>query len=132
MSDFAIEPIGGGDWDLVLDAEGDFVLLGETEDTRLQEVAQRVVYALGTWLGESSFDRSVGFPWLEGVFDRAPLDGISALVYERILEVDGVDGLIDQPVLLLDTAERVLTISAKVKVGAFEVPISTTIQGPTT
>lgn len=135
MADFQIEPIGGGDWDLSLatraDGSADFVMIGNDDDTWVAEVTQRIVYAVGMWLGESAWDRDAGFPWIEGVFGRQPIDGIAALLYERIVEVEGCDGLAEQPVLILDTTTRRLSISVLAQIGAREVPISVTIQGPT-
>lgn len=127
MSDFQIETIGNGDHDLVI-TDNDFVLVGETEDTWQTEVVQRVRFALGTWYAESAFDRSVGFPYLEGVFGRQPLEGIQAIVTQEILDVDGVDGIEDGPTLDLDRTARVLTISVTIKGTGFVVPVVTTLE----
>lgn len=129
MSDFKIVSIGGGEYDLDL-SNNDLVIVGATEDTWPEEVAQRLVYRLGAWLGECSFDRSVGFPWLDGVFGRAPLDGIAALVHETIVNTPGVEGLDDEPILLLDTVARKLSISVKVRGAGFVVPIELEVKGP--
>lgn len=126
MTDFAIEPLGNGDHDLVITAN-DFVIVGRTSDTWIDELQQRIYYALGTWHGESAWDRSKGFPWVEGVFGRQPIDGIAALIYQKILEVDGVDGIQGQPTIELDTVARQLSISCQVISGEFVVPIEAQI-----
>jgi hypothetical protein len=129
MTDFAIESIGDGQYDLVL-TSNDFVIVGATEDTWQDELSQRIAFAVGTWLGESAFDRSVGFPWLQGVFGKQPIDGIAALVYETISGVDGVEGIVGQPIITLDTATRVLSIAVDVRSRSFVVPVTFTTQGP--
>lgn len=126
MTDFLIESLGNGDHDLTI-TDNDFVIVGNSEDTWAAALRQRILYAVGTWFAESAFDRSVGFPWLEGVFGRQPVDGISALVYQHITRVPGVVGIIESPTLTLDTASRRLTISCRVQGDRFEVPINATI-----
>ena len=74
MSDLQIDATTGV-WDLTLD-DGDAVLVHEI--SRAAEVAQRVVYALMTWRGESVYDRGVGLPYLDGIFGFEPLPGISS------------------------------------------------------
>ena len=128
MSDFKIEPLGDGTWDLVME-DGDFVMVGETAATWQDEVKQRVAYAVGTWYQESAFDRDQGFPWLEGVFGKQPLEGIAALVYDHIIAVEGVEGIDDAPVLSLDTETRILTITVDVRGEGFVVPVTVEIPG---
>lgn len=128
MTDFQIAPVGNGDHDLVV-TDSDFVIVGRTEDTWATELQQRIYYALGTWHSESAWDRSAGFPWLEGVFGNQPIDGISALIYQRIVEIDGVEGIEGQPVITLDTTTRSLSITCSVVGKGFIVPISAQISG---
>lgn len=127
MTDFLIEPIGNGDNDLVM-TNNDFVMVGNTEETHAQAVAQRVRYEVGTWFGESAFDRSKGFPWREAVFGTEPVDGIGALVHDRLVKVKGVDGIEQAPELTLDTEIGRLSIAVVVQAAGFEVPVSTEVQ----
>lgn len=130
MTDFRIQSIGDGKYDLVI-TDNDFTVVGGDANTWPQEVAQRIVYEVCTWYGESAFDRDAGFPWAQGVFGKAPLEGIASLAYEKILGVDGVQGFNEQPQLTLDTVSRRLFITADVLGDGFTVPIETTIVGPT-
>ena len=132
MTDFLIEHVGSGAFDLVIRDTGqgdvDFVLIGGDADTWPLEVAQRITYALGMWLNESPFAPGQGFPWVEGVMGRQPIDGIGALIYQRIVEVDGVELIIGQPVILFDSSTRVLTISAEAQPVGYAPPIPVSFQ----
>lgn len=125
--DAQIEPIGGGDYDLVI-TDGDLVLVGHTAATWQQSVKQDLEYTLGTWLGESAFDRSAGFPWRQAVFGTNPIEGIGALVYDYIVSVDGIDGLVQAPVLELDSATGRLSITAEAEGEDFAVPIPVSLE----
>lgn len=127
--DLQIEEIGGGDNDLAI-VGGDLVRVGGDASTWGVAVAQRVRYELGTWLGESAFDRGKGFPWADGVFGRQPIDGIASLFYDAIASVEGIDGIVGQPDLRLDTVTRRLTGSIVADVGGFEVPITLAVKAP--
>lgn len=120
MIDWQIEPVGDGGHDLVIGADGDFVLIGETPETHQASVLQDLIYELGTWLGESALDRAAGFPWRESVFGIQPLEGIAALVYERIVGVDNIEDMSEGPILDFDLSAQRLSISGKVKGVAFE------------
>lgn len=98
MSDLQIDATTGI-WDLALD-DGDAVLVHEV--SRAAEVAQRVVYALMTWRGESRYDRGVGLPYLDGIFGFEPLPGIAGLLSQTILDVEGVTEIVGQPDYILD------------------------------
>lgn len=98
MSDLQIDATTGV-WDLALD-DGDAVLVHEV--SRAAEVAQRVVYALMTWRGESRYDRGVGLPYLDGIFGFEPLPGIAGLLSQTILDVEGVTEIIGNPDYILD------------------------------
>lgn len=115
MTDFKIAN-GADGWDLVLDG-GDLVLtesLGEMEVVR-----QRVVYALSTWLGESVYETTAGLPYEQGIFGFEPVPGVVGLIVSRVLQVDGVDGLVGAPSFTL-TEARVLTLSMTILVGDTE------------
>ncbi len=129
MSDFKIEAIGDGYYDLVL-TDDDFVVVGETAETWPDELQQRVTYEFGTWLGESFWDTSKGFPWLESVFGKQPIDGIAALVYEHAVAVEGVEGMNETPELSLDNETRKLTIKGTVKGEDFVVPVIVEVKAP--
>ena len=98
MSDLQIDATTGV-WDLALD-DGDAVLVDDV--SRAAEVAQRVVYALMTWRGESVYDRGVGLPYLDGIFGFEPLPGIAGLLSQTILDVEGVTEIVGQPDYILD------------------------------
>lgn len=111
--DFQIEPVGAGAYDLVLSEteQGlDVVLVGDDAATHPAATLQRITYAVLVWLGECRFDRSVGFPWEQAVFGRAPIEGIPVLLQEQIQQVEGVEGIANIPDLLYDAAERRLVI----------------------
>jgi hypothetical protein len=114
MSDLLIRLNGTGglatDWGLV-EVDGDLVLTS----SHLEEVAQRVVYRLMTWLRESPYDRSAGVPYLDGVFGFEPIEGVAGLLAQEILDVEGVDGFLEGPVFALDG--RTLTVTATLQVG---------------
>lgn len=123
MSDLKIVPIGDGQYDLAFEND-DLVVIGETATTWPQSVAQDVTYTLSTWFGESAFDRSVGFPWQEGVFGENPIDGVGSLVYDFIVGVDGVEGMDEAPILDFDAANSRLTINATATGREFTVPVT--------
>jgi hypothetical protein len=130
--DLQIEPVGAGAYDAVLTetAHGlDFVLVGDTAATHPAATLQRLTYAIGVWLGELVFDRSKGFPWVQAVFG-GPIDGVSALLQERISRVEGVEGVPVAPDILYDAAARRIVIPpVKVTGEAFEVDFEQELQG---
>ncbi len=115
--DFAIYNPGTG-WDLQL-VDGDLVMLAEDSAS---DVAQRVIYRLSTWRGESPFDALAGVPYLDGVFGYEPVAGVVALLRNVIETTEGVDEVIGDPDFVLDET-RTLEISCKIRVGTAEVPI---------
>jgi hypothetical protein len=110
VSDLQIDATTGV-WDLTLE-DGDAVLVHEV--SRAAEVAQRVVYALMTWRGESRYDRGVGLPYLDGIFGFEPLPGIAGLLNQTILDVEGVTEIIGPPDYILDGG--VLSYSVVIRV----------------
>jgi hypothetical protein len=131
-ADLQIEPYGGGAWDLVLSETEhglDAVLVGDTAATHQAAVLQRLTYALLVWLGESIFDRSVGFPWEQGVFGRAPIEGIPAYLQEHAEAVDGVEGLIDAPSMFYDADARRLRIELEVQGQGFTINFEQELTG---
>ena len=119
MSDYQIQKTADG-WDIVID-DGDLVWISDV--SRVAEVAQRVVYRLQTWLGESPFDRLVGVPYETAIFGFEPIPGAVALLTQEIVETEGVDGLVLQPTFVL-SSDRTLTVSAVIRVGDEEAAIS--------
>ena len=88
MPDFQIANPTGSQYGLVL-TDGDLVLLDE--DTQLAEVvAQRVVYELMTWQGESVYDQTAGVPHLDILGAYAGAEGVAGIYALAIQEVDGV------------------------------------------
>lgn len=88
MPDFAIANPSGLQYGLVL-TDGDLVLLDE-DDGLAEVVAQRVVYELMTWFGESVYDQSAGVPHLDVLGAFAGAEGIAGIYALAIQEVDGV------------------------------------------
>jgi hypothetical protein len=113
VSDLQIDATTGP-WDLTL-VDGDVVLVHEV--SRAAEVAQRVVYALMTWRGESVYDRGVGLPYLDGIFGFEPLPGIAALLSQTILDVEGVTEIIGQPDYILDNGTLSYSVVIRVDDG---------------
>jgi len=123
VSDFKVESIGGGDYDLVL-ADGDFVIIGNTDATWLESVGQDLLYTYGVWYGESVFDRARGFPWRETVFGTHPIEGIAALVAEYAYDRPDVESLDQPPVIEYDSASQRLTLSLAATVNEFTIPVT--------
>ncbi|MCO0638357.1 hypothetical protein M8745_20695, partial [Lutimaribacter sp. EGI FJ00014] len=123
---------GNGQYDLVLTTAQarDFVLIGTTEATHPAQVQQRLIYTFGTWLGESRFDRTAGFPWEQAVFGKQPIENISALIYDRAINTEGVEAFISGPTLELDNETRQLTVAAEVQGQDFVAQVQQIIQGP--
>lgn len=115
--DFAIHNPGTG-WDLQI-TNGDLVMLAEDSAA---DVAQRVVYRLSTWRGESPFDATTGIPYLDGVFGFEPVAGVVALLRNVIETTEGVDEVIGDPDFELSD-QRELSISCRIRVGKTEIPI---------
>lgn len=116
--DLAISNDGTG-WDLKL-TDGDLVM--HVEDSA-EDVAQRVVYRLSTWRGESPFDALAGVPYLDGVFGYEPVAGVVALLRNVIETTEGVAEVLGDPDFVLDQTTRTLAISCVIRVGTAEVPI---------
>lgn len=109
MTDIRITNDGGG-WDLAL-VDGDLELVPETATDDGEAVAQRLVFAWSTWLGESVYDRGAGVPYLDTVFGVAPMPGIAALLLQIGLDVEGVADIDGEPAFDLDSG-RTLAIRA--------------------
>ena len=117
----------GDEWDLVLD-DGDVVLVHElAENADAVEVAQRVVYRVMTWQGESPYDTAAGLPYLDGIFGFEPVPGVAALISQTILETDGVTEIDGTPSYLLDSTTRELSMAVAIKHGAVAVPLALTV-----
>ncbi len=112
MSDFKIVPTSDGRYDLAIENH-DFVIIGDTEATWQEYVAQNITFIVNTHFGESSFDTSAGFPWLEAVFGVQPIEGVVTLLHDALLEAEGVSGLNEAPVIEFDPATQRLTITVQ-------------------
>lgn len=123
MSDLYIAH-NGDEWDLVLD-DGDVVLVHELETAPIPaEVAQRVVYRVMTWLGESPYDTGAGLPYLDGIFGFEPVPGIAALISQTVLDTEGVLEIDGNPSYLLEPSTRELAMSIAIRVGDVVVPLA--------
>ena len=128
MSDLKIADSGDG-FDLVLE-DGDVVLFGADELTA--EVAQRVVYTVMTWQGESPYDLAAGLPYLDGIFGFEPVPGVAGLITQAIADTDGVAELDENPAYELETTTRELSINVRIRVtGDSEfLPLSLEVASP--
>jgi hypothetical protein len=93
MSDFKIAS-DGTQWDLVLD-DGDLVLLDDLDaDDYPTTVAQRIVYRVMTWSGESPYDRSAGLPHDQILGSLEPVEGVAGIYALEIQETEGVEDVV--------------------------------------
>lgn len=133
MSDLRIVPVGGGSHDLELvttDGVDDFVLVGDDEATHPDAVAQEITYIVGMWLGESAFDRALGFPWEQAVFGKQPAEAIVVFLYDQIIAAEGVSAFVEPPVIEIDNAARRAIITAKVQGVDFVIDLQQIVQEP--
>ncbi len=122
MSDLQIDATTGV-WDLTL-VDGDAVLVSDV--SLAAEVAQRVVYRLMTWRGESRYDRGAGLPYLDGIFGFEPLPGIAGLLSQTILSVEGVVEIVGAPAYILDDGTLSYSVVIRVSDGT-ETTIESTV-----
>jgi hypothetical protein len=113
VSDLKIADTAGQGWDLVLE-DGDVVLFGPDDTTA--EVAQRVVYTVMTWQGESPYDLAAGLPYLDGIFGFEPVPGVAGLITQAIQDTEGVAEVDENPSYLLETTTRELSMSVRIRV----------------
>lgn len=114
--DLAIEDTGGGVWDLVLDeTTGDAVA---HEEGSLADVAQRCVYGLMGWLGESPYQTDYGQPHQQILGSTQPIEGVAGLYALEVQDTPGVDELesfsFSAPT---ETNGNVLGITFRIRVG---------------
>ncbi len=122
MSDLQIDATTGV-WDLTL-VDGDAVLVSDV--SLAAEVAQRVVYRLMTWRGESRYDRGAGLPYLDGIFGFEPLPGIAGLLSQTILSVEGVVEIVGAPQYILDNGTLSYSVVIRVSDGT-ETTVESTV-----
>ncbi len=128
MPDFKIANPTGSQFGLVLE-DGDLVLMDEDEDLA-EVVAQRVVYELMTWQGESVYDQSAGVPHLDVLGAYAGAEGVAGIYALAIQEVEGV-----AEVKLFDFTgpefenDYTLRVDATIRVGATDVSIALNFGG---
>ncbi len=120
MSDLQIARDVNGEWDLVL-VDGDAVLVHTVSVAA--EVAQRVVYRVSTWYGESPYDRGVGLPYLDGIFGFEPVPGVAALISQTILDTEGVLEIVDNPDYIL-ASDRELSLAFAIRVDGTTVDLA--------
>jgi hypothetical protein len=122
VSDLQIDATTGV-WDLTL-VDGDAVLVSDV--SLAAEVAQRVVYRLMTWRGESRYDRGAGLPYLDGIFGFEPLPGIAGLLSQTILSVEGVVEIVGAPQYILDNGTLSYSVVIRVSDGT-ETTVESTV-----
>lgn len=104
-----------GEWDLALE-DGDLVLVHDLEENAYAaEVAQRVVYRVMTWQGESVYDTAAGLPYLDGIFGFEPVPGVAALISQTVIETEGVAEIDGNPTYLLEPTTRELSMTIAIK-----------------
>ena len=124
--DIAIEDTGGGVWDIVLE-DGDYKL---TTEGSVSDVAQKVVYAWMTWLGESPYNTNQGLPHDQILGSNEPIEGISGLYALAAQEVPGVDELVQFDFVEPTAAEFKLQISATIRVGQTDAEVLAAVGAP--
>ena len=82
----------------------------------LEEIGQRIVFELGTFLGEWFLDYSEGFAWFQEVFIK-PNDPrrIQDLLTNLLLSIEGVLEIIRTPIITYDTETRIADIQTGVR-----------------
>ena len=129
MPDFQITNPTGAQWDLDL-VDGDLVLYdASTPEGNAAAVAQRVVYALMTWLGESVYSPGEGAPHLEVLGSLAGAEGLAGLYALIVQRVPGVDEITDFAYDPPAHPDFVLRVSMSIRAGSIEVPIALAIPG---
>jgi hypothetical protein len=129
VSDFKIANPTGSQYGLVLE-DGDLVLMDEDADLA-EVVAQRVVYELMTWQGESVYDQSAGQPHLDVLGSFAGFEGIAGIYALAIQETDGVDEITDFDFTQPDVENGyTLTVSAMIRAGRTDAAIALQIGAP--
>jgi len=87
-----------------------------------EAVRQDIEMALGTWLGETPYDKGAGVPYLQVIFKRGTTKAAIRFIIEQIIrDRDGVDDVLELETDL-DRQSRELTITGRVRVGAELVP----------
>lgn len=79
--------------DIYLEGD-DLALVGATDEDldKIAEVAQAVLVAMKTQLGEYAWDTEAGFPYLQEAFVRNPdLDGLKAKIRAVVSAVENVN-----------------------------------------
>lgn len=95
-------PLNTGTWDLVLDAEGDWVMTDPDSS-----VAQDVASAVKTFLGEAWYDTTLGMPYFQSIFGQLPP---ASLVTARLKqEAFTIADVQDVTVVSLNLNDRLLT-----------------------
>ncbi len=130
MPDFRISNPGGDQWDLDL-VDGDLVLMDDTTPAGNAEVvAQRVVYRVMTWLGESPYSPREGVPHLEVLGSIQGAEGIAAIYALVVQDTPGVSEIVEFE-YEAPSADNdfTLRVSPTIKAGQVVVPIVLPIQG---
>jgi len=109
------------DGDIAIE-NGDFVFV-----RGIEAVQQDITMTLRTFFRETPYDRSVGVPWLEVIFERGvTIDAIRFILTNIILGVDGATDVLDLDVAI-DREAREATITGRVKALDQEFPFAVTV-----
>lgn len=88
-----------------------FVLVGKDE-----EIRQRIIQNLKTWLEEVFTDKTKGIPWRQIIFQKGtPAATIENLIKNEILNTVGVIGLNSFAPIELNVGTRELTVTFSVQ-----------------
>ena len=80
-----------------------------------EHLAQKIENQLKTFRGEWFLNQSIGIPYYQDILKKqVNIDTVTSIFRNAILNVEGVDRIIDLSVLL-DTAEREYNLTFKVK-----------------
>ena len=83
---------------------------------QIDEIKQRITYALGTFQGEWFLDYSEGFPWFQIVFKKPNNPSqIQDQITNKLLETEGVIEILEVPVIQFDTQTRISSITVNVR-----------------
>jgi len=92
-----------------------------------EAVRQDIEMTLGTWLGETPYDKGAGVPYLQVIFKRGTTQAAIRFIIEHIIrDVDGVDDVLELSTEL-DRPTRVLTITGRARVGTEVVDFETEV-----
>lgn len=101
--------------DILLTPKGDLYVTEKGDIAIVDSVAQKIKIRLRWWLGEWRWDRDLGLPYREYLFDKNPdTDAFEMAARQKIFEVEEVTEVGDVRVVYDSrTRESALTFTAK-------------------